>query len=127
MDDLAGKVVLITGASSGIGAAAARAFSRQGARVVVHYNKSKIQAEAVALELRQAGGEVLIVGGDVTSPGVPAQIVEEAVKRSKLNPKLGRKQIEKIWHRRGLKKEHHEFSMLHGLWRMDEISGIERT
>ena len=80
MDDLAGKVVLITGASTGIGAAAARAFSRQGARVVVHYNKSKAQAEAVALDLRQAGGEVLLVGGDVTSPGVPAQIVEKTVK-----------------------------------------------
>ena len=37
MDDLKDKVALITGASSGIGAAAALAFGRQGCRVAVHY------------------------------------------------------------------------------------------
>ena len=39
--DLTGKAVLITGASTGIGAAAARAFARRRRKVVVHYNASR--------------------------------------------------------------------------------------
>ncbi len=46
--DLKGKVVLITGASTGIGAAAARAFARLGSRLLIHYNASKEAAESVA-------------------------------------------------------------------------------
>ena len=41
MDDLKGKVVLITGASTGIGAACAAAFGALGCKVVVHYNSSR--------------------------------------------------------------------------------------
>ena len=43
-------IVLITGASRGIGAACARAFAEAGARVVIHYNKSRDAAEALARE-----------------------------------------------------------------------------
>ena len=46
--DLADKVVLVTGASTGIGAAAALAFAGAGCRVVVHYNSSRDAAEDVA-------------------------------------------------------------------------------
>jgi len=42
--DLAGKAVLITGASTGIGAAVAKGFATQGARVAVHYNSSEAHA-----------------------------------------------------------------------------------
>ena len=48
------KTVLITGASGGIGAAAARAFSRAGWRVVLHYCKNESAAEALARELSDA-------------------------------------------------------------------------
>ena len=47
--DLRGKVVLITGASTGIGAAAARAFGASGSRIGVHYNASRDAAEAVLI------------------------------------------------------------------------------
>jgi len=48
---LAGKVALVTGAGGGIGSECARAFAAEGCRVVVHYNRSKERAEALAEEL----------------------------------------------------------------------------
>jgi 3-oxoacyl-[acyl-carrier protein] reductase len=45
------KAVLVTGASGGIGAACARAFAREGARVAIHYHRGRERAEALAAEL----------------------------------------------------------------------------
>lgn len=79
LPDLKGKAVLITGASTGIGAAAARAFGRNGARVAVHYNASRDEAERVADAVREGGGEALLVQGDVTEPDAPAAIMAQTV------------------------------------------------
>ena len=79
MGDLKGKAVLITGASTGIGAAAARAFAAAGSRVVVHYNESRDPAEALAKELRGGGAEVLLAAGDVTKEENVKRIVAETM------------------------------------------------
>jgi 3-oxoacyl-[acyl-carrier protein] reductase len=76
IEDLKGKVVLITGSSTGIGAAAAAAFGRNGAKVAVHYNKSKAEAEKVAGEIEKAGGKAMLVQGDVTKSAVCKEIVD---------------------------------------------------
>ena len=77
--DLKGKVVLITGASTGIGAAAARAFAREGSRLIIHYNASRDAAEAVAADVRAMGASATLVASDVTKAANIAAIVREAL------------------------------------------------
>ena len=77
--DIEGLKVLITGASSGIGAAAARAFSASGAEVVLHYHRSQEPAEKLASALRAAGGRVHCVRGDVRKPEDAARIIEDTL------------------------------------------------
>ena len=67
MTDLRGKVVLITGSSTGIGAAAARAFGREGARVAVHYHASEAPAREVAADIARSGGTAEIFRADMVS------------------------------------------------------------
>ncbi|MCK9878891.1 SDR family NAD(P)-dependent oxidoreductase [Frankia sp. Ag45/Mut15] len=71
---LAGKSVLITGASSGIGAAAARLFAREGASVVLTARRAE-RLSALAEEIQAEGGTATSVVADVTR----AQDVERAV------------------------------------------------
>jgi 3-oxoacyl-[acyl-carrier protein] reductase len=79
LPELAGKAVLITGASTGIGAAVARAFAAQGARVGLHYNASEDAAKAVAYEIGAAGGEAVLIRADVGSGAGARSAVEQAV------------------------------------------------
>ncbi|WP_075259144.1 SDR family NAD(P)-dependent oxidoreductase [Herbaspirillum camelliae] len=79
MLDLAGKVVFISGASTGIGAAAARAFAARGSHVVVHYNSSEKEAEAVAAEVRAAGSKAITIGADVRDTSAITAAVTKAV------------------------------------------------
>jgi short chain dehydrogenase len=55
------KVVLVTGAARGIGAACARRFAQEGAMVVVHYQSNLAAAEAVATSISADGGEAKLV------------------------------------------------------------------
>jgi 3-oxoacyl-[acyl-carrier protein] reductase len=76
---LAGKVVLVTGASGGLGAAMARAFAAEGARLVLHYHRNRAVAEALAGQL--AGTENLVVGGDLRSEADVQAMMAKARRR----------------------------------------------
>jgi len=79
--DLAGKAVLVTGASTGIGAAVAKGFAAQGARVVVHYNASEAEAQQVVEAIRAAGGDALALKADVRSVEACRDLVTGARQR----------------------------------------------
>ncbi len=65
IEDLAGKVVLVTGSSTGIGAAVVRGFAANGAKVAVHYHTSKAAAERVLADIEKCG-EAALFAADVT-------------------------------------------------------------
>jgi len=72
-----GQVAVVTGSSSGIGAAVAAAFAAAGARVVVNSARSVAEGEAVAAQLPDA----IYVQGDICEPGTPERLVAAAVDR----------------------------------------------
>lgn len=76
MTSLAGRTVLITGSSRGIGAATARVAHREGATVIVHYASAVGPAEALAAEL---GERVHLVRGDLTYPARTREVWDAAV------------------------------------------------
>lgn len=76
---LEGKTVLITGASRGIGKAAARAFAASGARVAIHFNQNQQEAEKLALEI---GNGSQAYGADLGTGEGPVKLwkaVEDAM------------------------------------------------
>jgi len=75
------RVFLITGASSGIGAAAARALAAPDAAIAVHARMNRSGAERVAQAVTAAGAQALVVEGDLAQPGTATRLVEETVAR----------------------------------------------
>src|SRR5882672_9183337 len=82
--DLDRKRVLVTGASSGIGAAVVQAFAQQGAQVALHFRSHAPAANALAERIRGGGGTVVLVQGDLSESGVAARVVEEAARRFRI-------------------------------------------
>ena len=74
-----GKVIVVTGASAGIGAATARAFAREGGYVVLAA-RSAAPLEKVAREIAEAGGRALAAPVDVGDPGAPERLLGQAAR-----------------------------------------------
>ncbi len=77
MEDLRGKACLVTGASTGIGAAVARALGAHGASVAVHYHRSADEAEGVVKDIGAGGGRAILLQGDVGDPAVAGRLVAD--------------------------------------------------
>lgn len=77
---LAGRRVLVTGASSGIGAATAALLAAEGAAVVVHYNHHKHAALGLAGKIRADGGQVVALAADLLDHRAHCELVPKAIK-----------------------------------------------
>ncbi|HEY6980730.1 SDR family NAD(P)-dependent oxidoreductase [Reyranella sp.] len=75
------RVCLVTGASSGIGAATARAIAAPGSAIVLHARKNKAGLEKVAASVCEAGGEAFLLEADLAHPGAAGRLVGETVRR----------------------------------------------
>jgi 3-oxoacyl-[acyl-carrier protein] reductase len=75
------KVCVVTGSSSGIGAATARLYARNGWNVVVNYSRDSAPAEAVAAQCEALGAEVLVVKADVSQDADCRRLAAEVEKR----------------------------------------------
>ncbi|MFC4377078.1 SDR family oxidoreductase [Nocardia halotolerans] len=77
MDSTAQRVVLVTGASRGIGAEAAAQYGATGARVIVNFREKRKRAQAVVDRIVAAGGRASALGADVSDPAAVETLAAE--------------------------------------------------
>lgn len=79
--ELKGAVAIVTGSSSGVGAATAKMLVERGARVVINYSRSDAAAKAVADECESLGGEVIVCKADVADDADCKRLVAAAMEK----------------------------------------------
>lgn len=80
MTMLTGKVAIVTGASSGIGRAAAKLFAQNGAKLIVNARREKELDDLVA-EIEAVGGEAVALAGDAADEAIAREMVAVAIRR----------------------------------------------
>lgn len=78
---MSARVVLVTGAATGVGAAVVRRMAAPGVAILAHTRRNADSLAAVAAEGRAKGATVEPVLGDLADPGLPASLVEQAMAR----------------------------------------------
>ena len=77
MTTLENKTALVTGASRGIGRATALALAEAGAHVLVHYGRSKQEAESLVVEIQRTGGHANAISADLGTPEGAALLAKQ--------------------------------------------------
>ncbi len=108
--DLEGRVALVTGASRGIGRAAALALAARGAGVAVGYGSNAAEAEAVAAAVRESGVPAAVLGADLRDAAQAATLVPRTVEA------LGR--VDVVVNNAGLNRDNLALRMSDEDWRV---------
>ena len=79
MSETKGKVAIITGSATGVGAAAAIMLAERGCNVIINYTRSKDEAEETAAICREKGAEAITVQADVSEDADCQRMVQTAI------------------------------------------------
>lgn len=77
---MAGKAALVIGGSGGMGAATCREFAREGAKVAVHYGRSRSAADSIVKEIEESGGTAISISADITRKAEAVRLMGKAIK-----------------------------------------------
>ena len=103
------QVVIVTGASRGIGKAIALAFAAEGADIVINYASNRAAAEEAAREVEALGRRAVLVGGSVGDPKVAQELADAAMRE------FGR--IDVLVNNAGIVKDGHLMMLADATWR----------
>ncbi|ASI34229.1 MULTISPECIES: SDR family oxidoreductase [unclassified Exiguobacterium] len=78
-NSLNGKVAIVTGGSMGIGEAVVRRYAEEGTKVVINYRSHPEEADQIAEDIKQAGGEAITIQADVSKEDDMIRLVKETV------------------------------------------------